>query len=77
MASAATAGTATTTYRVGSIGPSRPRGWLSTGDADGVRTEASVRQAAASLEAAGLADLEVHVFHGGHMLLDEDRKSVV
>jgi len=60
------------------MGPRRPRGWMSAGDRDRVRTVEQMNSAADQLRRrAGFSDLALRVFHVGHSLGDEELAALV
>lgn len=50
----------------GGLGAHGVRGWFSGGSRDPIRPAAGVTSAADAARAAGVADVEMHVFEGGH-----------
>jgi len=52
----------------GSIGPLRPRGWVSTGTADDIRSPAQVRAVYDGLVRDGFSNLSYKLFSGDHSL---------
>jgi poly(3-hydroxybutyrate) depolymerase len=62
----------------GAMGPRRPRGWLSAGDRDRVRTVEYMKGVTDYLtRREGFAEVELHVFRGGHTLGDEELAALV
>jgi predicted esterase len=51
---------------VGGLGPRRPRGWVSTGDADPLRPPQAVQTAAQDLRHAGFNAIVYKTYGGGH-----------
>ena len=62
---------------LGSLGPWRVDGWLSTGDRDRVRTVAYTRDLADHLHHAGFPRIEPRIFWGDHALQDDDLTALV
>jgi poly(3-hydroxybutyrate) depolymerase len=56
----------------GTIGPRRPRTWVSSGDRDRVRTVEYMRSVAEYLGQQGFPKVEVRVFRADHTLQDEE-----
>lgn len=56
----------------GSLGPRRPRVWLSAGDRDRVRTVASMKSMADYLRRQGFLEVEQRVFSVDHLLQEEE-----
>jgi poly(3-hydroxybutyrate) depolymerase len=62
----------------GSIGPRRPRGWLSAGERDRVRTVEYMKSVADHLtRQEGFADVELRVFRADHTLGDDELTALV
>jgi predicted esterase len=60
------------------MGPRRPRGWVSAGDRDRVRTVEQMNGVATLLRGqAGLSDITLRVFHVDHSLGDEELAAMV
>ena len=60
------------------LGPRRPRGWLSTGDQDRLRTAASMKALGDELRMRDrFAELETRVFRGGHSLGEDELAALV
>ena len=61
----------------GSLGPGRPRAWLSAGDRDRVRTVEYMRSVADHLRRQGFLEVEARVFRVDHTLQDEELTALV
>jgi poly(3-hydroxybutyrate) depolymerase len=62
----------------GAMGPRRPRGWVSAGDRDRVRTVEYMKSVADHLRRhEGFTDVEQRVFHVDHSLGDEELAALV
>lgn len=61
----------------GSVGPGRPRAWLSAGDRDRVRTVEYMRSVADHLRRQGFLEVEERVFRVDHTLQDEALTALV
>ena len=63
---------------MGSLGPRRVRGWLSTGEGDRVRTVAFTKDTADHMtRRAGFPAIEMRVFRGDHALQDDELSELV
>ncbi len=60
----------------GAFGDNQVRGWLSTGDADGVRPPSELSGYEATLDAMGY-DVELHTYPGGHELSEIERDELI
>jgi predicted esterase len=60
----------------GGLGPERPRGWLSTGEADTTRTPEELQGHTDDLAALGF-DAELHLYPGGHGISEEERGALI
>jgi predicted esterase len=60
-----------------SLGSHIVRGWLSTGDADGLRPAGGVAESAGFAREKGFADLTVKTFAGGHVIVREERDALL
>jgi len=60
-----------------SLGPLRPRAWVSAGDQDRVRTVDYMRSVADYLTHAGFAAVDLRVFKADHRLADDELAALV
>lgn len=61
----------------GTLGPRRPRTWVSTGDRDRVRTAEYMRTVAEHLNQQGFPKVALRVFRADHMLPDEELTGLI
>jgi poly(3-hydroxybutyrate) depolymerase len=61
----------------GGLGKKKARGWFSTGVSDGLRSPASVRQAAQQASGAGLGPIVYREYPGGHELSARELQELV
>jgi predicted esterase len=61
----------------GTMGPRRPRTWISGGDRDRVRTVEYMRSVADHLEQQGFPKVELRVFRADHTLQDDELTGLV
>ena len=62
---------------LGSLGPLRPRAWVSAGDQDRIRTVAYMKSVAESLTQAGFLTVDLRVFKADHRLGDDELSALV
>jgi poly(3-hydroxybutyrate) depolymerase len=61
----------------GSLGPLRPRAWVSAGDQDRVRTVAYMKSVADYLKQAGFPTVDLRVFKADHRLGDDELSALL
>ena len=61
----------------GTLGPHRPRTWVSAGDRDRVRTVEYMKTVAGHLGQQGFPDAGLHVFRADHTLVDDEIDGLV